>query len=199
MGKKPRKGTKKRIRRRRSRRSSPWWWWGLGMAGIVGFVTLLLLARGGGRLAVEVGEEVPLEGAEHIPIDTPPKYNTLPPASGPHYARSLRPGFYEETVRDEVPYPEGYLVHNLEHGYVIFWYDCTQLSEEECEQLKALIRSVMGERPGAKLIAFPYPGLEAPVVLTSWGRRMVLLNPTAEDMRAFVAANYNRAPEPGAP
>ncbi len=198
MGKKPRKVTQKRIRRRRLRRSSRWWW-GLGLAGVALFATLVLLARGGGRLALEVGEEVPLEGAEHIPIDTQPEYRTRPPASGPHYARSLQPGFYEEVVLKEVPYPEGYLVHNLEHGYVIFWYDCSQLTDDACDELKALIQSVMSERPGAKLIAFPYPGLEAPVVLTSWGRRMALPNPNAEDMRAFVAANYNRAPEPGAP
>lgn len=196
MGRKSRKVTKAR---RRFRRRRAFWRWVLGLAGVAVFVGLILLARGGGRFAFEVGEEVPLEGAEHIPVDTPPEYRTRPPASGPHYARSLQPGFYEETVRNEVPYPEGYLVHNLEHGYVIFWYDCSQLSEEECAELKALIRSVMGERPGAKLIAFPYPGLEAPLVLTSWGKRMVLENPNARDMRAFIAANYNRAPEPGAP
>ncbi len=198
MGKKKSRRKNAKVRYRRRRRRSLWWW-GLGVAGVAGFVVLLLLARGGGRLATAVGEEVPLEGAEHIPMGTPPEYNTLPPASGPHYARSLQPGFYEETVRNEVPYPEGYLVHNLEHGYVIFWYDCSQLSEDGCTQLKTLIQSVMGEKPGAKLIAFPYPGLPAPLVLTSWGKRMVMENPNAEDMRAFIAANYNRAPEPGAP
>ncbi len=190
--------TKKKVRRVRVRRRNPRWrWWALGLLGTILFVGLIVLARGGGRPASAVGEDVPLEGSEHIPVNTPPQYRRLPPSSGQHYGSTLRPGFYEETVLTQVQYPEGYLVHNLEHGYVIFWYDCSQLSEEACQELKEMIKGVM--RPGLKLIAYPYPGLDVPLVLTSWGKELRLADPKPEDLEAFIAANYNRAPEPGAP
>ncbi|MFW9817940.1 MAG: DUF3105 domain-containing protein, partial [Candidatus Thorarchaeota archaeon] len=79
-----------------------------------------------------------LPESDHVEEGTDPgPYNSEPPTSGRHYAQDLEPGFYEET--DPVaqnPYPEGYLVHNLEHGYVIFWYNCMQLSEQACVDLK---------------------------------------------------------------
>ena len=37
--------------------------------------------------------------------------------------------FFDENTYE---FPEGYLVHNLEHGYAIFWYNCDLLSAEEC-------------------------------------------------------------------
>ncbi len=186
----------KRKTKRTARRRSFSWWWLLALGG----VALLAAWFYQVNARPEVGEALPIEGAQHVPEGTDPgPYNTLPPASGKHYASPLQRGFYEEEAWGQVPYPEGYLVHNLEHGYVIFWYNCEVLSEEECQELKAMIFEVMQNRAGYKLIAFPYPKQEEPLVITSWGRQMRMWEPNLEDMYAFVDANHNRAPEPGAP
>ncbi len=195
--------------RRRMRRGRRWAlrWGPAGLVAMLGVLALLIfLARRGSTApsAVagdvgEVGESVPIEPPNHIPAGVPPQYTTTPPSSGMHYAGTLKPGFYDEDAWGKVDYPEGYLAHNLEHGYVIFWYDCSRLSRAACDELKQTIQEVMRSRPETKLIAFPYPGLEAPLVLTSWGRRLVLEKPDRQAMEAFVAANYNKAPEPNAP
>ena len=40
-------------------------------------------------------------------------------------AQGVGPGDRVAAMMPNLPqYPEGYLVHNLEHGYVIFWYNC---------------------------------------------------------------------------
>ena len=64
------------------------------------------------------------------------KYATVPPSTGPHYAEpaaSNSRNFY--TAKDR-PKMER-LVHNLEHGYTILWYDVTagDAKKAELEQL----------------------------------------------------------------
>lgn len=93
------------------------------------------------------------------------------------------------------PHPEGYLVHNLEHGYVIFWYNCQADPTMDCSTLKQQIQSVMNEYGGAKLIAFPWKTLDAPVAMTSWGRLLKLQSVVLDIMRQFVRSNRYQAPE----
>lgn len=57
-------------------------------------------------------------GREHRPETTDLKYNSNPPTSGDHFANWTKKGVYD------LPRADGNLVHSLEHGYVIIWYDC---------------------------------------------------------------------------
>jgi hypothetical protein len=66
---------------------------------------------------------------------------------------------------------------------------------EDCEGLKNQIQTVMDESNGVKLIAFPRDTLEAPVVITSWGRKQVFEAFDPDMARTFVKRNLNRAPE----
>jgi len=64
----------------------------------------------------------------HLTEGTVQKYKTVPPSYGPHWPTPVvgsRP-FY--TVKDR-PHMEQ-LVHNLEHGYTIIWYDSTVTGKE---------------------------------------------------------------------
>jgi hypothetical protein len=148
------------------------------------------------------GDAVPIMGAQHIAEGTVPEggYNSEPPTSGPHYASPMQAGFYDERDPEaQVENPEGYLVHNLEHGYVVFWYNCEALSNgAECSDLKSEIQGVLDRFNGVKLIAFPHRVLDVPVVATSWGRiqRFDPFDPRAAV--TFVRRNRNRAPEAGA-
>jgi hypothetical protein len=62
-------------------------------------------------------------GADHISAPQPIHYDQAPPASGPHRPTwaPFERKFYTVQDRPEV----AMLVHNLEHGYNILWYDQT--------------------------------------------------------------------------
>jgi hypothetical protein len=127
----------------------------------------------------------------------PGPFSTDPPTSGRHYPSSYQSGFFNEEDVD-VPYPAGYLVHSLEHGYVIFWYNCELLDQGSCEGLKSDIQTVMERAGNNKVIAYPWPSIKESVVLTSWGRILRFETFVAEDAYAFIQNNRNKAPEPHA-
>jgi hypothetical protein len=150
-----------------------------------------------------VGESIPVmtNSNNHIPAGTDPgPYNSNPPTSGSHYGQEYDAGFYDQNSPEaQAPYPEGYLGHNLEHGYVIYWYNCDLLDELGCDQLKAQIQSSMTKNRSTKLIAFPSSSIDVPVVMTSWGQLQRFESFDEDLANKFVSINRNRAPEPDAP
>ena len=168
-------------------------WGGIGVAvlAVIGFFVWQ-------SVRPAAGESFPImTSAPHIPKDTDPgQYNSDPPTSGLHYAEEAQGGFYDENI---YTYPAGYLVHNLEHGYIIFWYNCDLLDESACAELKSQIRLVMDEVGGVKVIAYPWNSIDVPLVMTSWGRQQHFETFDAEQAKAFYRANLNKAPEPNAP
>lgn len=187
-----------RAKRRRKAMRTKLIWGGLGL--IVLAALGLLVFQGA---PPTVGEEVPVNPnyARHIEEGLDPgPFPSDPPAGGIHYAGKVDAGFYyENSPQAQVANPEGFIGHSMEHGYVIFWYNCADLSEGDCTTLKSDIESVMDDFNGLKLIAFPWPSLDIPLVMTSWGRlqRFEIFDPkTATE---FIDTNRNRAPEAGAP
>jgi hypothetical protein len=179
-----------RQRRQKIQKNLIWGVLGLAALAVVGVVAWQ-------GLRPRAGDSVPVMTSAHIPTDSDPgQYNSDPPTSGPHYADEAQAGFYDA---NNYKYPAGYLVHNLEHGYVIFWYNCDQLSESACAGLKAQIRTVMDDLGGTKLIAYPWPSLDARFAMTSWGRLLKMQSFDVTQAHAFYKANLNHAPEPGAP
>lgn len=147
------KREQRRVRQQRDRMKGYALWGGLGLIvlAVIGFVAW----RGVRPLA---GEAVPeMVSAPHLPADADPgEYNSDPPTSGLHYANEAEAGFYDA---NNYTYPAGYLVHNLEHGYIVFWYNCDLLSENACSDLKTQLQSIMHELGGIKLIAYPWPSI----------------------------------------
>lgn len=169
-------------------------WGGIGVVVIAIFSIIIWQ---GVRPAAGESIQIMAGSSQHIPMDSDPgEYNSDPPTSGPHYAEEARAGFYDS---NNYQFPAGYLVHNLEHGYVIFWYNCDLLDESGCTNLKGQIKTTMDDLGGTKLIAYPWTSLDAPLVMTSWGRLQRLETFDSEQVKAFYRANLNRAPEPDAP
>jgi hypothetical protein len=173
---------------------------------LIGGVAIVLVAVLGyfiwNALQPAAGQAVPVMAASgHVEEGADPgPYNTDPPTSGRHYANELNAGFYDEADRSSMSaFPEGYLVHNLEHGYVIFWYNCNLVTEGECTELKTQIRSVLDQENNFKVIAFPRESLKVPVVLTSWGQMQEFETFNPGLAQSFVKRNRNQAPEPLAP
>ena len=145
------------------------------------------------------GVDVSIQGRSHITEGVPhDPYNSDPPTSGPHYALPAQAGFYDEAPADE------YLVHSLEHGYVIIWYNCEKYTGGTCEDLKAKIKDTMS-RAGVsaitstlKLIAVPRPSMPQVLALTAWGRIDKMTAYNATEILDFIKAfRDTRAPEPG--
>ncbi|MDQ3767037.1 MAG: DUF3105 domain-containing protein [Actinomycetota bacterium] len=123
------------------------------------------------------------DGASH------PPYNSDPPTSGPHYVDPALPGFYPAPLRPEQ------LVHNLEHGQIVFWYR-PDASEETITAIEALIDR---EPPAqeAALLAAPYDGVPASdsFVLTAWGASQSCDGVSQEVVDEFRARYQGLGPE----
>jgi len=172
---------------------------GLIVVGIIGYLVWKNNQPAPATTASDVGEtEVIMVDTGHVEDGTDPgPYNSDPPTSGRHYAEPAEAGFYDSDPF--ASHPEGYLVHSQEHGYVIFWYNCDLLSGPQCDDLKAQIKDVMQGEANFKVIAFPWPSIDAPVVITSWGKLLKMETFDPRQAVAFVQANRNHAPEPDAP
>lgn len=182
--------------RRRVQKSRSGLIWSLVIIGAVAIFGYLLW------VAVRPAEGTPvaLEGEDHIPNGSDPRYISNPPTSGSHYEDPLPGGFYEEADLEAwSPFPEGHAVHSLEHGYIIFWYNCDIIDEATCKEFKTHIRNYIDSSLTKKLIAFPWRDTDIPLVLTSWGYRLEMPVFDAGRASAFIAANAPKAPEPNAP
>jgi hypothetical protein len=88
---------------------------------------------------------------EHIPAPTPIPYKDAPPSFGAHRPQpaGLERQFYDARDRPEV----AVLVHNLEHGYTILWYDDSVAADKA--ELK-VIESIANKYQGDRFIAAPW-------------------------------------------
>jgi hypothetical protein len=102
-------------------------------------------------------EEHEEEGQDHVEVE--PQYGTNPPTSGDHLQTPASAGFFDEPVRP------GALVHNMEHGQIIIWYD----PDAPPETIDA-IEEIVDQEPAAT-IAVPWDELEgsSDFAMTAWG------------------------------
>jgi Protein of unknown function (DUF3105) len=105
------------------------------------------------------------QGAQHIEVGSAHEpYTTTPPTSGPHYNSAglgpVQPDFYEDAT--EAP-PEG-VVHNLEHGQIVFYYN-PDAPDEVINDLQLAVR----DEPLAS-VATPFADLpdDANFVMAAW-------------------------------
>jgi hypothetical protein len=129
----------------------------------------------------------PDEGRDHIWPDHPVEYKTMPPTSGPHFPDPTAPGFYTTLPAF------GYLVHSLEHGSVVIYYDPAQLSPEIEKSLRAFIKA--NSNPEVGIVAVPEADFKYPFILTAWDKMLQLNKYDPQVVRAFLAEYLGRGPE----
>jgi Protein of unknown function (DUF3105) len=112
---------------------------------------------------------------EHVEPGTPIQYEDAPPAFGQHYNvwDGMERKLYTSTDRPDV----GELVHNLEHGYTILWYDKTVADDDSMmDDLRGIAAKLKGTenfRDKFKAVPWtsddgePFPGKQH-VALTHW-------------------------------
>ena len=88
----------------------------------------------------EVETKTATGSSEHVPTGTPVPYKDSPPAFGPHWNEpGVAPAPIDRHLyTDDRPELES-LVHNLEHGYTILWFDESIAGDDEAmNQLTAI-------------------------------------------------------------
>jgi hypothetical protein len=126
-------------------------------------------------------------------VEEPVTYEQTPPVGGPHSATPLTCGIYTDQV------PNENAVHSLEHGAV--WI--THLPDLDDDELQRLHETVLqrGPQDRSHLLLSPYDGQPEPIMVTAWGRQLIL--DSADDPRldefidTFVRGR--QSPEPGSP
>jgi hypothetical protein len=114
-------------------------------------------------------------------------YETDPPLSGQHSGTWVNPGFYEEPQMPEE------LVHSLEHGHVVIYYDAARLSPEELSAVRALAQKYRGNWDG--VVAVPRTDPEHAIILTAWERGLRLTGYDVSLVDQFVDLFRGRGPE----
>lgn len=139
-----------------------------------------------GQPGLAAVETHPVEGRGEGREGESYRYLSDPPTSGRHPAEFVGPGFYE------IPQDDARLVHGLEHGSVVVYYD-----DPDAPVLTDLRRWAAFYRNAewAGLIVAPRAGLEKAVVLTAWGKRLVLESYDSRAAAAFIDRYRGRGPE----
>ena len=111
---------------------------------------------------------------EHKQVGTPINYEGDPPAFGPHWPTPapFARKYYTSADRPQLEY----LVHNLEHGYSLLWYDKTVAgNKDQAAVVKAISTKFGGQKLSDKFIAVPWTSKDGPafpkgkhVAITHW-------------------------------
>ena len=130
-------------------------------------------------------------GQHHIAAPVRVRYDHSPPFGGPHdqYWAACMGVIYPTAVRTEN------MVHALEHGAIWIAYDPKRVSGPALDTLKA---KVAGQ---PYTMMSPYPTLDQPISLQSWGHQLKLADANDPRIDQFIAAlrqNPNTYPEVGA-
>jgi hypothetical protein len=175
---------------------------------LVGVILIVLVVAMGSAPDPNLGELQPNDGGTHVTPGTdcrapdapcgPDPYSSIPATSGPHWDPSAvgNWGVYS------TPQPETQLIHNLEHGGIVIWYDPELLEDADVEELTAYVEGQVDTGIGGrfKFILSPWGGEEdlgGAIALTAWRHLLKLDALDMDAVRAFADANYLRhAPEP---
>jgi hypothetical protein len=147
------------------------------------------LPDSGEQALLEDVKQHPNEGTDHVPPDTDVEYDTTPPTSGPHYSGTVDAGVYREAQ------PAGDIVHTLEHGAVVIYYDPDALSPEAEESLKQWANTHTGTWNSVVVVPSTDESVDSPYVLTAWRHSLRLSEYEIEVVRAFLAEYLGRGPE----
>lgn len=112
-------------------------------------------------------------------------YTSNPPTSGPHGDRPMAFEILEN------PAPKENLVHNMEHGGIVVWYNTTD--EAIIDQLKEIVQGQINRR--RFVVMSQYPGMEADTIaLTSWTRldKFSIADFSKERIEDFISEHHKR-------
>lgn len=152
------------------------WLIGAGIATLIAVPVVVNVVRSNSL----PGQKVSSQGNVHIAevnVDHPP-YNSTPPTSGWHAGRIADWGSYDFVVPDEL------LVHNMEDGGVILWYELGT-PEENQGRISRLEEVARGYD---RVVIAPREDLETAFAMTAWQRLEAFNDFSSERIQAFLEA-----------
>ena len=156
-----------------------YWWWSW-----VSEAEFLALAAEGEFALAEIETDSSLGGG-HRAASEAYYYQAQFPTSGIHHPVPTEPGFYE------ILQPPGRLVHAVEHGHIVIYYERPGL--DALAKLKQWVSLYSGHWDG--IVVTPMPDLGEKVVLTAWTKHLILKRFDAAATAAFVDKFRGRGPE----
>jgi hypothetical protein len=129
--------------------------------------------------------------AECSPIDYPDE----PPIGGEHY------GVWAAFQSYSFPVPRGYWVHDLEHGAVVFSYNCPDGCDDEVAQVQSLIDAFPvdpvcdGKGVERRVVLTPDPLLDVRWGISAWGHTLRADCVDEERFTQFYVNHFGRGPE----
>lgn len=174
---------------------------------LVGLLVVVLVLIFGSGPSASSGTAQPNAGQAHVSpgsaCRTSPEtcgvgsnpYTSLPATSGPHWDSPANWGAYS------TPQSESQLIHNLEHGGIVIWYDAG-LDAEQVADLESYVdaQTAQGVAGRYKFILTPWGGdeLGSPIVVTAWRYLLPLESVDTGAIDDFAREHYGQAPEPNA-
>jgi hypothetical protein len=151
-------------------------------------------AQLGGACDVSIRESAP-SSADHLVLCSATAYPTNPPSGGPHYA------IWPQYKSYDFALPDGFLVHALEHGAVVFWYNCPEGCADEVAEVEAFIAALpedplcAGSGRPRRVVLTPSPRLTSRWAASAWGFALSAACFDAPAFEAFYADHYGQGPE----
>lgn len=118
-----------------------------------------------------------------------------PPAGGDHY------GTWAAFQEYDFPVPHGFLIHSMEHGAVVVYYNCPNGCDEEVARVRAFLDAqpedplCLGQGSLRRAVLTPDPTLDVPFAMSAWGATLRARCFDSEAFGAFYQAQYGRGPE----
>jgi hypothetical protein len=132
--------------------------------------------------------------ATHLPECSNIVYSTSPPTFGDHYPSWAAYQTYDFAL------PLGYLVHDLEHGAVVLFYDCPEGCADELESAKAFIAALpddprCSQAVRVQVILLPRPDLGARWAAAAWGHSLTADCLDPDIFGKFYEDHHGQGPE----
>jgi hypothetical protein len=169
---------------------------GILVLGVVILLLVLLFGGGGTADPGGIGLRQADAGGTHITDGTQGTgYTSVPATSGQHWPPSATTpgpwGVYTSTQ------PQERMIHNLEHGGIVIWYQPAQIAPADLTALTQFVQQqITTER--FKMVLVPWSGADFghPIAVTAWNWLLYLDAADLDKIRAFSDAHYGDAPEP---
>jgi len=180
-----------------SARTLDWRILGIGAILLLGLVILLLvfLFGSGTTDPGTVGTRQVDAGGAHIEGGNAGSgYTSVPATSGQHWNTADSPGPWGVYTSAQ---PQERVLHNMEHGGIVIWYQPSQVSTADVAALTQFVQQqITTER--FKVILTPWSGANFghPIALTSWNWLLYQDSVDLDVIRSFLDAHYGQAPEP---
>lgn len=164
---------------------------GVLVVGIVILVVVVLFAGGSSAL---VGVRQVDDGGGHIAdgsVGGP--YSSVPATSGQHWNTPANWGV--NTLSN--PAAQSQVIHNLEHGGIVIWYQPNTATPEDISALTNYAEQQL-RAAKFKVILSPWTGEDFghPIAVTAWNWLLYQDQADIDQIRAFLDDHYGDAPEP---